>query len=114
MLAKGASSAGIRVETSGSADVVVRRIVIQPGGSTGWHYHGGELIAVVQAGSLTRQFADCSVQVSAAGQALEELAGQDHVHIGRNVGTEPVELYVTYLIPPGEPLAHDVPGPSCR
>lgn len=113
VLASGASRAPIRLEAPGSADVVVRRIVIQPGGSTGWHYHSGELIAVVQTGTLTREFADCSRETSVQGQSFVEPAGQNHVHIGRNLGGEPVELYVTYVIPPGQPLSHDIAGPSC-
>ncbi|HEY2763215.1 MAG TPA: cupin domain-containing protein, partial [Pseudonocardiaceae bacterium] len=87
--------------------------VIGPGGSTGWHYHSGELIAVVQQGTLTRTLHDCSVQTRSAGQSFVEFAGKRNVHIGRNLGTEPVELYVTYVLPAGAPLSIDAADPGC-
>lgn len=113
VLAEGTSNGTIETESRGPTDVVVRRIVIEPGGSTGWHHHTGELIAVVLAGTLTRQLDDCSVVTSTPGQAFVEPAGHDHVHIGRNLGAEPVELYVTYLLPAGDPLAVEDHDPGC-
>jgi quercetin dioxygenase-like cupin family protein len=95
---QGTSSDTIEVRNEGRTDIVVRHIVIEPGGSTGWHYHRGALIAVVHKGTLTRTLEDCSVQVSSAGQSLVEAAGDTHAHSGRSLGTEPVELYVTYVI----------------
>jgi quercetin dioxygenase-like cupin family protein len=94
-------------------DVTVRRITIAPGGSTGWHYHDGELIAAVASGTLTRTLADCSTVQTSAGASFVEPAGRGHVHIGRNLGTEPVVLYVTYLLPPGSPLARAITAPDC-
>lgn len=113
VLGKGTSSATIEVKNGGPTDVVIRHIVIEPGGSTGWHYHPGELIAVVHKGTLTRTFEDCSVQISSPGQAVVEAAGDRHAHIGRNLGTEPVELYITYVIPAGAPLSIDTADPGC-
>ncbi|WP_329319330.1 cupin domain-containing protein [Streptomyces sp. NBC_01262] len=113
ILAKGTSEDGLKIKTKGRTDVVVRTITIEPGGSTGWHYHLGKLIAVVQSGTLTRTMADCSVEVATAGQSFVEPDGANHVHIGRNLGTEPVVLYVTYLLPEGAPLSVDAPDPGC-
>lgn len=113
ILAKGTSEDGLKIKTKGRTDVVVRTITIDPGGSTGWHYHLGKLIAVVQSGTLTRTMADCSVEVATAGQSFVEPDGANHVHIGRNLGTEPVVLYVTYLLPEGAPLSVDAADPGC-
>lgn len=113
VLAEGRSAGTIATENRGSTDVVFRRIVIEPGGSTGWHHHAGELVTVVLTGTLTRQLHDCSVETSTAGQAFVEPAGHEHVHIGRNLGAEPVELYVTYLVPAGAPLAIAQADPGC-
>ena len=77
------------------------------------HYHPGELIAVVHKGTLTRTLEDCSVQTTSPGQAIVEAAGDRHAHEGRNLGTEPMELYVTYVIPAGAPLAIDAADPGC-
>jgi quercetin dioxygenase-like cupin family protein len=113
ILAKGTSDQGLKIKTKGRTDVVVRTITIEPGGSTGWHYHQGKLIAVVQSGTLTRTMADCSVETATAGQSFVEPDGANHVHIGRNLGTVPVVLYVTYILPEGAPLSVDAPDPGC-
>jgi len=110
-----ASGSGVDLMTRarGNTDVTVRRIVIPPGGSTGWHYHDGELIAVVQSGTLTRVLHDCSVSITPSGMSFVEPAGSRHVHQGRNLGAEPVVLYVTYLLPAGSPLAVEATDPGC-
>ena len=83
------------------------------GGSTGWHYHDGRVFGVVREGTLTRTMADCSVVVSPTGSAVTEDSGADHVHVGRNLGLEPLVLWVDYIEPAGAPLSVDVPDPSC-
>ncbi|WP_243766995.1 cupin domain-containing protein [Streptomyces sp. GC420] len=113
VLAQGTSAGTLKVKAKGRTDVVFRTITVEPGGSTGWHYHPGQLIAVVKSGTLTRTLQDCSVEATPAGTSFIEPSGSDHVHIGRNLGTEPVELYVTYLVPEGSPLAIDADAPEC-
>jgi quercetin dioxygenase-like cupin family protein len=92
----------------GEVEGTLRRIVIAPGGSTGWHHHNGHVQGIVAAGTLTRVFADCSRQSSPAGSWVTEDPGGDHV--GLNLGTEPVVLLVTYLLPDDEPFAEDAPA----
>ncbi|MBV1938575.1 cupin domain-containing protein [Streptomyces sp. BV286] len=113
VLAKGTSSGTLKIKAKGRTDVIVRSITIAPGGSTGWHHHPGQLIAVVKSGTLTRTLRDCSVETTPTGASFIEPAGARHVHIGRNLGTEPVELYVTYLVPEGSPLSIDADAPAC-
>lgn len=113
ILAQGTSDGTLKVKAKGRTDVVVRTITVAPGGSTGWHHHKGQLIAVVQSGTLTRTLDDCSVEVTPAGKSFIEPSGARHVHIGRNLGTEPVVLYVTYLLPEGSALSEDSEPPRC-
>jgi quercetin dioxygenase-like cupin family protein len=94
-------------------DYITREITIQPGGSTGWHYHVGRVFGVVREGTLTRTMKDCAVVVSPEGSAVTEDSGADHVHIGRNLGPEPLVLWVDYIQPAGTPFAVDVPDPGC-
>ncbi|OBK74520.1 cupin domain-containing protein [Mycobacterium sp. 1274761.0] len=95
-------------------DYIFREITIAPGGSTGWHSHDGQLFAVVKEGVLTHNRADCSVDgVYVAGQSLAEKGGPDYVHIGRNLGPEPLVLQVLYVDPSGAPLSDDAPDPGC-
>ncbi|NGO77017.1 cupin domain-containing protein [Streptomyces sp. YC504] len=113
ILAKGTSQDTLRIKAKGRTDVTFRTITIAPGGSTGWHYHPGQVLAVVQAGTLTRTLGDCSVETTPAGGSFVEPGGSKDVHIGRNLGTTPVVLYVTYLLPEGSPLSMDAPDPDC-
>ncbi|MGW0043760.1 cupin domain-containing protein [Rhodococcus sp. NPDC003348] len=91
-------------ETEGT----LRRIVIDPGGSTGWHHHDGHVQGLVVAGTLTRVLADCSRISSPAGSWVTEDPGDDHV--GLNLGPDPVVLLVTYLLPDDEPFSEDAPA----
>lgn len=66
VVAKGTSTGKLKVKTpKGRTDVTFRTITVEPGGSTGWHTHSGQVIAVVQSGTLTRILDDCSVEVMA-------------------------------------------------
>jgi len=99
--------------TVDGVDYITREITIQPGGSTGWHYHDGRVFGVVREGTLTRTMKDCSVVLSPEGSAVTEDSGADHTHIGRNLGPGPLALWVDYIEPAGTPLAVDMPDPGC-
>ncbi|MDQ3826497.1 MAG: hypothetical protein M3319_08440 [Actinomycetota bacterium] len=62
---------------------------------------------MVKAGTLTRYTADCKAVTYPAGQVTEG------VHEGRNQGTVPVELYVTYIDPADSPLKTNAIAPAC-
>ncbi|WP_051711850.1 cupin domain-containing protein [Streptomyces sp. NRRL S-350] len=91
---------------------VVQTITLLPGASTGWHYHPGRVDVVVLSGTLTRTLHDGRVEISRAGDSLVEEAGPVHVHVGRNLGTEPVVLIANYAAPTGRPLAVPVAEPA--
>jgi quercetin dioxygenase-like cupin family protein len=103
----------ISQSTVNGVDYITKEITIQPGGSTGWHYHDGRVFGVVREGTLTRTMADCTNVVSPEGSAVTEDSGPTHVHIGRNLGPGPVKLWVDYIQPAGTLLSVDVPDPGC-
>src|SRR5215218_5508120 len=72
-------SAVINQSTVDGIDYITKRITIQPGGSTGWHYHDGRVFGVVREGTLTRTMSDCSEVVSPEGSAVNEDSGPNHV-----------------------------------
>src|SRR6266403_3893506 len=106
-------AATISQSTGDGVDYITREITIQPGGSTGWHYHDARVFGVVREGTLTRTMADCTDVVSPAGSAVTEDSGPNHVHIGRNLGPVPLVLWIDYIEPAGSPLSVDVPDPGC-
>ncbi|MCX4982046.1 cupin domain-containing protein [Streptomyces sp. NBC_00572] len=99
-LSQGITSAPFKIKANGDRKVLYRKAIVQPGASTGWHYHVGEEIAVINSGTFTRiDGSDCSVEEYASGESLVEPVGPTTVHMGINKGTEPVELYVVDIIP---------------
>jgi quercetin dioxygenase-like cupin family protein len=111
---RGITSVLLSQSTNNGYDYITRDITISPGGSTGWHWHEGKLVGVVKQGTLTHNISDCSVDgVYNVGDPVVEPAGADHVHIGRNLGTDPVILEIIYIDPVDKPLAEDAPNPGC-
>ncbi|GAA2071915.1 cupin domain-containing protein [Microbacterium hatanonis] len=107
-IAEGEQADPVEVLVDGGAagvGVTFREITIEPGASTGEHCHYGQLIAVVESGTLTH-YSDThpgGVAVYETGDSIIEGAG--YPHEGRNEGTDDVVLWVTYVIPEGKPLA---------
>jgi quercetin dioxygenase-like cupin family protein len=96
-------------------DTVMQQIVIAPGGHTGWHTHPGPAIALVKSGELTLYSSEdptCTGHPFGVGQGFVD-SGQGHVHIARNLTTQPTEVWVTYLdVPPGASVRNDVANPG--
>ncbi|WOP07028.1 cupin domain-containing protein [Streptomyces cyaneofuscatus] len=113
-LARGQVKAALPALGKDAEIVQVRRIVVPPGGTTGWHYHPGPLLTVVNQGVLTYTLArDLSTETVEAGQSFVEAAGSDHAHIGSNLGNEDLIMYTVYFLPSASsPLAFRVPAPG--
>lgn len=110
----GLTSTVLSKQTVGGKDYIVAEITIAPDGSTGWHTHRGEVYGLAKSGVLTHYGADCREDgVYPAGAALTDPAGADHAHIGKNLGSIPVVLEVTYVDPAGAPTSDSVPSPGC-
>ena len=100
--------------TADGSDYITRRITIAPGGSTGWHWHRGRVYGLIIDGTLTHVKSDCTLDgVYDADDPIIEASGPDHVHIGRNLGTTPLVMWVLYIDPAGSPLSEDAPDPGC-
>lgn len=94
------------------SSIVMVKFVVEPGGSFGWHQHGGPVWAVIASGTLTLYDEDCQPEVYSAGRSLFESG--NHTHNAFNEGSEPVEIYATFMLPEGGESRIDVPDPgSC-
>jgi quercetin dioxygenase-like cupin family protein len=96
-----------------SADVAVAKVLLEPGGSTGWHHHPGVALVSVASGTVTEYDDECDKSVYKAGKGFVESNGE--VHIVRNRGNAKAVLYVTFIIPtqtPAEGLLIDDPKPE--
>jgi quercetin dioxygenase-like cupin family protein len=115
VVARGLATDKVKTRGNQPYDVVVQRLVVAPGGHTGWHTHPGTAVAVVKAGTLTIYDGDdasCSPRTFDAGDTYVD-RGYGHVHIGRNESTVPLEIVVTYLdVPAGGGVRIDAPSPG--
>jgi hypothetical protein len=111
----------VKIKLHRPSDVAVQQVTIAPGGTTGWHSHPGPAVVIVKSGSFTLYDEDdpsCEGTTYSVDPAnpvgkvfIDE--GYGHVHIGRNEGTTPTELYVTFLdMPVGAQPRIDVPSPG--
>ena len=97
-----AENKGIEVQSQRtSADLAIVKVVIEPGGSTGWHHHPGVVLVPVKAGTVTEYDAQCHKSVYKAGKGFVESNGE--VHLVRNEGNDKAVLYATFLVPTSTP-----------
>lgn len=95
-------------------DFITKELTIAPGGSTGWHWHPGQVYGVIRAGTLTHYGSDCQIDgVYPTGGAITEQPGPGYVHLGRNLGPDPLVMWVGYIEPAGSAQATSVPNPGC-
>jgi hypothetical protein len=103
------------IHVADAADTVMQKIVIGPGGHSGWHSHPGPAIVLVTAGELTLYSGDdptCTGRTYGAGQGFID-SGQGHVHMARNQTGQNTEVWVTYLdVPPGQTVRADAADPG--
>jgi quercetin dioxygenase-like cupin family protein len=108
-----AKNDGIEVESERrSADIAIAKVVIEPGGSTGWHHHPGVTLVSVASGTVTEYHNKCEKTVHKAGEGFVE--SHDAVHVVRNNGNVNAVLYATLIVPSNttdEGLRMDEPKP---
>ena len=101
----------IKFQTKDQTDVAVQTVTIGPGGNSGWHYHPGFLLAVVESGSVTLTVG-CVSNTYSVGQSFHETGTTPT--IARS--TQGAVVRVTYVVPKGAPTRIDVPAsqiPTC-
>jgi quercetin dioxygenase-like cupin family protein len=109
-----AHNQGIAVESKQrSADLAIVRVVLEPGGSTGWHHHPGVGPAAVKSGAVTFYEEDCQKSVYKAGEGF--LESHNKPQLVRNNGNSKAVFYVAFIIPTStteEGLRIDDPQPK--
>ena len=96
----------------GPATLTVRQLVIAPGEILAWHYHPGRAYNVIKRGTLTVEDGCGQEEQFKAGQAFEET--ELHVHRAKNLGSEEVEVYNTFIVPEGNPTTVNMPNNERR
>lgn len=108
-IARGVLSGGGPVELKPGLDAVVLKIVLQPGGSSGWHSHYDGGVLIVTKGVLSNYGLDgpaCDVVQVSAGNAYFVPPHAHHAHLARNEGAEVAEATIYYFnVPVGQSTA---------
>lgn len=102
-----------KLDTKGPVDIVTLRVTVAPGGTTGWHSHGGAVVVTVASGTATLYEAartTCAREVVPAGQAFWEAADLPS-HVLVNEDSEPVVVYATFFLQDGAAPVIDQPRP---
>jgi len=89
-------------------NVVQNLTYFEPGSSTPFHTHPGQVIVGVLDGQMTRRSHDGAETVYKAGESWVERPND--VHQAFNAGASRSPLMVTYLLPKDAPLSQPVPG----
>ena len=109
-LAQGRLEEPITVSTKGPTDFHIHQVVVQPGADSGWHTHPGVALDIVKSGTVTAYLDECEPLTVKAGQAFFVPAGMPH--LAANEGSEPAEIYVTYLVTAGADPRTDAEEPT--
>jgi quercetin dioxygenase-like cupin family protein len=103
----------VQLKSHDNTDIAVYSINVTPGGHSGWHYHPGPVLVVVQTGTITFYMGDdpsCSPQVHPAGTTFIEKGGM--VGLARNEGTVDATVVATFFVPEGSLPRIDAAAPA--
>jgi quercetin dioxygenase-like cupin family protein len=103
----------LKLDTKGPVDVVTLEVTVAPGGTSGWHSHGGAVVVTVAGGTATLYEASrttCAEETVPAGQAFWEAANLPS-HVLVNEGSEPLVVYATFFLQDGAAPVIDQPRP---
>lgn len=104
-------SGHVALKTAGKLVALMLNSTLAPGGNGGWHKHAGPAIVIVNQGTLTIIDAKCKRHEIPAGHAV--ISAGDTPSKNENLGTTPVSVYATFLIPPGLTSPRiDTPAPA--
>jgi quercetin dioxygenase-like cupin family protein len=87
----------VKFQTKGPTFVRVHKLVMLPGGRTGWHHHPGFVLVAVKAGEVTVFDSQCNARIYRKNTAFVEY-GDEPLEV-RNLGTEESTVYATYVDP---------------
>jgi quercetin dioxygenase-like cupin family protein len=114
LLGRGTDTSDGTLPVKQGMDVVVVKITVAPGGSSGWHSHPGGAIVVVQQGEVTVNKSvgsQCEITTYTKGQAFIERPGE--LDDAVNNGSTDYILFVTFPgVPVGGPSRIDEPNPG--
>ncbi len=102
----------IKFQTKDPTDVLVQTITFQPHGSTGWHFHPGVVIVVVESGQVTTHDANCQTRTYGPHESFVE-SGTTPFMVSNESDTTNAVVYATLVAPAGTPFRIETDLPAC-
>ncbi len=102
----------IKFQTKDPTDVLVQTIPFQPHGSTGWHFHPGVVIVVVESGQVTTHDANCQTRTYGPHESFVE-SGTTPFMVSNESDTTNAVVYATLVAPAGTPFRIETDLPAC-
>ena len=108
----------VKLQTQGPIEVAAQRIVIQPGGTLGWHSHPGPTVVTVLSGTMSFYHAEHCTQEIEYGPGTSFSNMPDEIHMARNEGSVDLVVFASYFVPAGTPpvalrINQPSPGVGC-
>jgi quercetin dioxygenase-like cupin family protein len=103
----------VKLKSHDNTDLAVTTIAVAPGGHSGWHYHPGPVLVIVNTGAITFYHANdptCTGTRHPAGTAFIEEGGD--VGIARNEEAGETTVVATFFVPAGGPTRIDAAAPG--
>lgn len=102
----------IKLQTKDPTDVLVQTIIFQPRGNSGWHFHPGLVIVVVESGTITTHDANCQTSTYGPHQSFVE-SGTAPFMVSNDSNTVNAVVYATLVVPAGDPFRIETAPPPC-
>jgi hypothetical protein len=93
----------VKFQTKDPTDVMVQKIVLDPGGSSGWHHHPGVVIIAVQSGSVTVWDSACNQTTYGPGLSNGAVATESGHEPGQVTSSDGATTYTTLVAPSADP-----------
>jgi quercetin dioxygenase-like cupin family protein len=101
----------IEFQTENATDVLVQTITFHAHGTSGWHFHPGLVIVVVESGQVTTHDAQCKTTTYGAHQSFVE-SGTEPFMVS-NEGALDAVVYATLVVPAGSAFRIETAPPAC-
>jgi quercetin dioxygenase-like cupin family protein len=102
----------VKFQTKDPTDVLVQTISFLPGGTSGWHFHPGVVIVVVESGQVTTHDASCQTATYGPHQSFVE-SGTEPFMVSNESATDKAVVYATLVVPAGSPFRIESAPPAC-
>jgi len=102
----------IKFQTKDPTDVLVQTITFQSHGSSGWHYHPGVVLVVVESGQVTTHDSNCQTRTFNAHESFVE-SGTEPFMVSNESDTQKAVVYATLVVPAGSPFRIETDPPAC-